>query len=79
MATERVGNSGDSVGGLGRYLKKLAWLGLVSAGVGGWGGGGGLPPPQISSCDVKFSGHFVCVCGAMALCVHGSVCGYKLS
>ena len=23
----------------------LAWLGLVSAGVGDWGGGGGLPPP----------------------------------
>ena len=23
----------------------LAWLGLISAGVGDWGGGGGLPPP----------------------------------
>ena len=58
----------------------MAWLGL--AGVGGWGAGAAcpLPPkhtPQIAGCDVQLFLHFVCVCGAMALSVHGSVCGYK--
>ena len=40
----------------------LAWLGLVSAGVGGWGGGGGLPhtPDPIAGCDVQLLWHFVC-------------------
>ena len=51
LAKERVGNSGDSAGGLGRY--------------------------QIAGCDVQLLWHFVCICGAMVLCVHGSVCGYK--
>ena len=64
------------------------WLGLAWLGFSGGGGLGvrgrlaGLPPPpkhtpQIAGCDVKFLWHFVCVCGAMALSVHGSVCGYK--
>ena len=59
------------------------WLGLVSAGVGGWGEGAACPvppkhtPDQIAGCDVQLLWHFVCVCGAMALGVHGSVCGYK--
>ena len=55
----------------------LAWLGLVSAGVGGVGGRGGLPhtPDPMAGCDVQLLWHFVCVCGAMALCVHGSVGG----
>ena len=58
------------------------WLGLAwlqrGWGVGGEGAACPLPPkhtPQISGCDVQFLWHFVCVCGAMALCVHGSVCG----
>ena len=72
-------------GGLGdKQRLSKHWLGLAwfqrRWGVGGERGG--LPPPpkhtpQISGCDVQFLWHFVCVCGAMALCVHGSVCDYK--
>ena len=51
----------------------LAWLGLVR-GVGGEGAACPLPPKhtpdQIAGCDVQLLWHFVCVAGAMALCVH---------
>ena len=70
-----------------RAAFKLAWLGLARLGFSGGGGLGGegaacpLPPKHtpdpIAGCDVQFLWHFVCVCGAMALCVHGSFCGYK--
>ena len=55
--------------GLAWPLKKLAWLGLAWF-QRGWGVGGTL---QLSGCDVQFLRYFVCVCGAMALCVHGSI------
>ena len=59
----------------------LAWLGFSGGGgLGGKGAACPVPPkhtPQISGCDVQFLWHFVCVCGAMALRVHGSVCDYK--
>ena len=47
-----------------------------------WGEGAACPLPpkhtlQLSGCDVQFLRYFVCVCGAMALCVRGSICGYK--
>ena len=60
-----------------------AWGGGGKAGwgVGGEGAACPLPPKhtpdQIAGCDVQLLWHFVCICGAMVLCVHGSVCGYK--
>ena len=78
LGSDRVGlATGGKQGG--------AWLGLAwfqrGWGVGGEGAACPLPPKHtpdpIAGCDVQLLWLFVYFYGAMALCVHGSVCGYK--